>query len=154
MSVCLQGRQIRGQRKGRGSVFTSHNKHRKGPCSLRPIDFAERNGYIRGVVREIIHDPGRGAPVAKIEFKNAYKFKTDKVQWTATEGTYTGQFVYCGKRAQLVPGNVLPLESMPPGTVINNLEKQQGDKGKFAKTSGGFAQIIQHVDGAGEHSSP
>ena len=150
MSVCLQGRQIRGQRKGRGSVFTSHNKHRKGPCSLRPIDFAERNGYIRGVVREIIHDPGRGAPVAKIEFKNAYKFKTDKVQWTATEGTYTGQFVYCGKRAQLVPGNVLPLESMPPGTVINNLEKQQGDKGKFAKTSGGFAQIIQHVDGAGK----
>ena len=63
---------------------------------------------------------------------------------------YTGQFVYCGKRAQLVPGNVMPLESMPPGTVINNLEKLQVDKGKFAKTSGGFAQIIGHIEGAGK----
>merc|ERR1712110_813211 len=43
-----------------------------------------------------------------------------------------------------------PLEAMPPGTVINNCEKQAGDKGKFAKTSGGFAQIIQHIEGAGK----
>merc|ERR1711972_1146569 len=61
-----------------------------------------------------------------------------------------GQFIYCGKKAQLIPGNILPLESMPPGTVINNVEKQAGDKGKFAKTSGGFAQIIQHIEGAGK----
>merc|ERR1712087_208940 len=118
------GRQIRGQRKGRGSIFTSHNKHRKGPCSLRPLDYAERNGYIRGVVRELIHDPGRGAPIMRVHFKNPYHFRKDKVQWTATEGTYTGQFIYCGKRAQLIPGNVMPLEAMPPGTVINNCEKQ------------------------------
>ena len=43
----------------------------------------------------------------------------------------------------------MPLADMPPGTVINNLEKHQGDKGKFAKTSGGFAQIIGHIEGAG-----
>merc|ERR1711972_311281 len=61
-----------------------------------------------------------------------------------------GQFIYCGKKAQLIPGNILPLESMPPGTVINNVEKQAGDKGKFAKTSGGFAQIIGHIEGAGK----
>merc|ERR1712151_225448 len=109
----LMGRQIRGQRKGRGSIFTSHNKHRKGPCSLRPLDFAERNGYIRGVVRELIHDPGRGAPLVRVQFNSPYKFKKVTQQWTATEGTYTGQFIYCGKRAQLIPGNVLPLASMP-----------------------------------------
>jgi len=144
------GRVIRGQRKGRGSIFKSHNKHRKGSCSLRPLDYAERNGYVRGVVRELIHDPGRGAPIARLDFRNAYKFKKDKAQWTATEGTYTGQFVYCGKKATLVPGNVLPLEACPPGTVINNVEKQAGDKGKFAKTSGGFAQVIGHIEGAGK----
>lgn len=60
------GRVIRGQRKGRGSVFRSHNTHRKGPAKLRPQDAAERNGYIRGVVTEIVHDPGRGAPLAKV----------------------------------------------------------------------------------------
>ena len=52
------------------------------------------------------------------------------------------------RAAQLVPGNILPLADMPPGTVINNCEKLQGDKGKFAKTSGGFAQIIGHIEGA------
>mmetsp|Transcript_40858 Transcript_40858/g.87166 ORF Transcript_40858/g.87166 Transcript_40858/m.87166 type:complete len:259 (-) Transcript_40858:280-1056(-) len=144
------GRQIRGQRKGRGSIFTSHNKHRKGPTALRPLDYAERNGYVRGVVRELIHDPARGAPIVRVQFNCPYRFKKVTQQWTATEGTYTGQFIYCGKRAALIPGNVMPLESMPPGTVINNLEKQAGDKGKFAKTSGGFAQIIQHIDGAGK----
>ena len=47
-----------------------------------------------------------------------------------------------------MPGNIVPLSEMPPGTVINNLEKHLGDKGKFAKTSGGFAQIIGHIEGA------
>ena len=41
------GRVIRAQRKGRGSVFKSHTKHRKGPARLRAIDFAERKGYIK-----------------------------------------------------------------------------------------------------------
>lgn len=45
------GRVIRAQRKGAGSVFKCHNKHRKGAPKLRPIDFAERHGYIKGVVR-------------------------------------------------------------------------------------------------------
>lgn len=142
------GRCIRGQRKGAGSIFVSHTKHRKGPTGLRTLDFAERNGYTRGVVKDIIHDPGRGAPIAKLQFSDAYQYKKRNVQWTATEGTYTGQFIYCGKKATLVPGNILPLAAMPPGTVINNLEKLPGDKGHFAKTSGGFAQIIGHIDGA------
>ena len=60
------GRVIRSQRKGRGSVFTSHTTHRKGPARHRTLDAAERNGYIKGVVSEIIHDPGRGAPLARV----------------------------------------------------------------------------------------
>lgn len=45
------GRVIRAQRKGAGSVFKAHNKHRKGAPKLRAIDFAERHGYIKGVVK-------------------------------------------------------------------------------------------------------
>ena len=92
------GRIIRGQRKGRGSIFVSHTKHRKGPCGLRPLDYAEREGYVRGVVKELIHDTGRGAPIVKVQFNNPYRFRKDNYQWTATEGTYTGQFIYCGKK--------------------------------------------------------
>ena len=45
------GRVIRSQRKGPGSVFKAHTKNRKGAAALRPVDFAERHGYIKGVIR-------------------------------------------------------------------------------------------------------
>lgn len=47
----VMGRVIRAQRKGAGSVFRSHTKHRKGAPRLRSLDFAERHGYLKGVVR-------------------------------------------------------------------------------------------------------
>lgn len=65
------GRVIRSQRKGRGSVFKSHNTHRKGAAKYRVLDAAERHHYIKGVVKEIIHDPGRGAPLAKVRLQAA-----------------------------------------------------------------------------------
>ena len=49
---------IRAQRKS-GGIFTAHTRLNKAPAKLRPYDFAERNGYIRGLVKEIIHDAGR-----------------------------------------------------------------------------------------------
>uniref|UniRef100_A0A8D3E9N5 Large ribosomal subunit protein uL2 n=1 Tax=Scophthalmus maximus TaxID=52904 RepID=A0A8D3E9N5_SCOMX len=53
------GRVIRGQRKGAGSVFKAHIKHRKGAAKLRHIDFAERHGYIKGIVKKVIASANR-----------------------------------------------------------------------------------------------
>ena len=87
------------QRKGApGGVFKAHTHRHKGAAKLRSLDFAERRGYIQGIVKEIIHDPGRGAPLARVQFRNAYKYKIDKELLVATEGMYTGQFVYHGKK--------------------------------------------------------
>lgn len=41
------------------SQFSAHTNLNKNPAKLRPLDFAEKNGYIRGIVKEIIHDSGR-----------------------------------------------------------------------------------------------
>lgn len=49
------GRVIRAQRKGAGSVFKSHTKHRKGAPKLRTLDYAEKHGYIKGVVKVNLH---------------------------------------------------------------------------------------------------
>lgn len=46
------GRVIRGQRKGKGTVFRSHTQHRKGAAKLRALDYAEREGYIKGIVKD------------------------------------------------------------------------------------------------------
>ena len=94
------GRVIRAQRKGAGSVFKSHTRLRKGKPALRPVDFAERHGYIKGVVKDIIHDPGRGAPLAKVAFRDPYKYKTKTETFVAREGMYYGQFLYCGKKGK------------------------------------------------------
>ena len=88
------------------------------------------------VVREIIHDPGRGAPLAVVKFRNQYKYKNDKELIVASEGMFTGQFIYCGRKAPLGVGNVLPVGEMPEGTAICNLEEKYGDRGRLAKTSG------------------
>lgn len=76
---------------GRGSVFKSHNTHRKGAAKLRVLDAAERNGYMKGVISDIIHDPGRGAPLAKVTFRHTHKYKHDKELFIAPEGVYSGQ---------------------------------------------------------------
>lgn len=76
---------------------------------------------------------------------------------------YTGQFIYCGKKgnnanqsinncylhifyftATLQIGNVLPVGTMPEGTIVCNVEEQHGDRGSLARTSGNYATVIGH----------
>lgn len=95
-------------------------------------------------VQEIIHDPGRGAPLAVVVFRDPYKYKLRKELFLAVEGMYTGQFVYCGRKATMQIGNILPVGIMPEGTVISNLEEKPGDRGKLARASGNYATVVSH----------
>merc|ERR1711939_511526 len=142
--VAKMGRVIRNQRKGRGSIFTAHTRLNKAPAKLRTYDYAERHGYIRGVVREIVHDAGRGAPLAKVMFRDPYRYKQHIETFIANEGMYTGQFVYAGKNSTLNIGNILPLGSVPEGTVVSNVEEKMGDRGALGRTSGNYVTVIGH----------
>ena len=51
---------------------------------------------MKGVIKDIIHDPGRGAPLAKVIFRDQYKYKHCTEYFIAVEGMYTGMFVYAG----------------------------------------------------------
>merc|ERR1711935_1065145 len=136
------GRVIRAQRKGAGGIFTANTTHRQGASKHRALDYSERHGYVRGIVKEIIHDSGRGAPLAKVQYNDPYRYKKVTHTMVAVEGTYTGQFVYSGKKAQLAVGNTLPVASMPEGTIICNVEEKVGDRGKMVKASGNYATIV------------
>ena len=140
------GRVLRVQRKGKSLIFKSVGTCRLGAAKLRTLDYAERNGYMKGLVTEIEHDPGRGAPLAKVVFRDPYHYRNVKNMFVAVEGLHTGQFVYCGKNAQLSIGNVLPLHRMPEGTVISSIENHSGDRGVLAKASGCSAIIVGHSD--------
>ena len=54
--------------------------------------------YVRGVVKEIIHDSGRGAPLAKVVFRDPYRYRHRNEYFVAVEGLYTGQYVYAGSK--------------------------------------------------------
>lgn len=51
-------------------------------------------------IQDIIHDPGRGAPLAVVHFRDPYRYKKRKELVVAAEGMYTGQFIYCGKKGR------------------------------------------------------
>ena len=138
------GRVIRNQRKGAGGIFTSNSRLRKAPAKFRTLDYAERSGYIRGVVSEVVHESGRGAPLAKVVFRDPYRFKLHTETFIANEGMYTGQFIYAGKNANLTVGNILPLGSVPEGTVVSNVEEKPGDRGTLGRTSGNYVTVIGH----------
>ncbi|EIW82163.1 ribosomal protein L2 [Coniophora puteana RWD-64-598 SS2] len=137
------GRVIRAQRKA-STIFRAHTHLNKAPAKLRTLDYAERNGYIRGIVKEIIHDSGRGAPLARVVFRDPYRYKLRQETFIATEGLHTGAFVYAGKKAALTVGNVLPVSQCPEGTIVCNVEEKVGDRGALARTSGNYATIIGH----------
>jgi large subunit ribosomal protein L8e len=80
-----------------------------------------------------------------VVFRDPYRYKLRTETFVATEGMHTGAFVYCGKKAQLAVGNVLPVANMPEGTVICNVEEKVGDRGALARTSGNYATIIGHT---------
>ncbi|RHY29579.1 hypothetical protein DYB32_005036 [Aphanomyces invadans] len=144
------GRVIRGQRKGAGGIFKSHVKTRKGKAAFRTNDYVEREGYIKGVIKEIIHDPGRGAPLARVSFRDPYKYRINHELMIAAEGMYTGMFIYAGKKATMAVGNILPLSQLPEGTIVCNVEARIGDKGKYARCSGDYAVIVTHDEDKGK----
>merc|ERR1712206_71373 len=144
------GRVVRGQRKGNpNSIYKSHTFHRVAPCRLRVADYAERHGYVKGVVKDIMHDPGRGAPLAKVQFNDCNHYRKVIEYFVCCEGMYVGQYIYCGAKARLATGNILPINKIPEGTTVCNVEKYAGDGGQFAKASDTFVTVIgQSEDGA------
>merc|ERR1712071_288888 len=144
------GRVIQCQRKGAGSVFTARSKGRQGAAKFRSLDYAERNGFVKGLVKDICHDPGRGAPIAKVQFRDPYKYRKVTETMICPEGVCTGQFIHAGKKATLSIGNIMPIGQMPEGTIVCQLEEKSGDRGKIAKASGGYCTIVAHNTDTGK----
>ena len=97
----------------------------------------------------MLHDPGRGAPLMKVRFRNPYYNRKDDELIVAPEGIYTGQYLYAGKKAALAVGNIVPIGSCPEGTVVCNVERAPGDRGKIAKASGDYCIVVSHTEDAG-----
>jgi len=128
------GKRILAQRKGKGRQFRSpSHRHRSGVGGVRYPPAEEDVGS----VLDIAHDPGRSAPLAKVDFRQSGE------RWfIAGEGLQVGQRLQVGKSAPVQLGNVLPLAKVPIGARIYNIEARPGDGGKFARAAGTSAVVV------------
>ncbi len=95
---------------------------------------------ITGFIADIVHCPGHSAPLAQIEYEDG-----EQNLIVAAEGMKVGQEVYVNNTERMDLGNTLTLKDIPEGTLIYNIENKPGDGGKFVKSSGTFARIVNHT---------
>jgi large subunit ribosomal protein L2 len=129
------GKRIIVQRRGKGSPTWRTPDHiHVAPAKYPSLD---PDKTYRGVVVDLVHDPGRWVPLAEIELETGQVFYVPSV-----EGMYVGQTIYIGPNASVANGNILPLGAIPEGTQVANIEKNPGDGGRYARSSGAYAIIL------------
>ncbi|MHA2028270.1 MAG: 50S ribosomal protein L2 [Candidatus Kariarchaeaceae archaeon] len=136
------GKKIIVQRRGKGSsVFRAAGHKRLEPIKYRKISKLEYESTFSGEVLELTHEPGRGAPLAKVKFEDGLQ----KLIIPA-EGISVGSKIHYGVTAEIKEGNVLPMLAIPIRTPVFNIELRKGDGGKLVRTGGGFAIVDSKED--------
>ena len=114
-------------------------RHRGGGSKrkYRIIDFKRNKDGVPATVKSIEYDPNRTANIALIAYADG-----QKAYILAPEGLKVGQKVMNGADAEIAVGNCLPLENIPVGTQIHNIELMPGKGGQLVRAAGNSAQLL------------
>ena len=130
------GKRLIQQRRGRTqSKFNTPSHRFRGE-----VKYIQSTGKHEGIVEDILHDPGRTAPLVSIRLKN-----NKKVNIIAPEGIKVGDKIkYTDNKNEIVVGNILPIGKIPEGAPIYNIELSPGDGGKLVRAGGSNATVVSH----------
>lgn len=103
----------------------------------REIDFKRDKRDIPGKIVAIEYDPNRSARLALVSYPDG-----EKRYMLAPLGLKPGDSVLASLKADIQPGNCLPLEKIPAGTNVHNVELRVGGGGKLARSAGAMAQLV------------
>lgn len=135
------GKRIRVQRRGRGASTWRALTHKRIDATHYPaLSKKEMENFITGRIEEILHEPGRGSPLALVKLENGQDYYT-----VIPEGVYRGQKIQMGSKAAVDIGNIITLGDIPPGTLVSNIELKPGDGGKICRSSGTYATLVAHT---------
>ena len=128
---------------GRNSYGRITVRHRGGGNKLkyRIIDF-KRSSTLPATVIGIEYDPNRSAYIALLQ-----NTEGEKSYIVAPVGLTDGDVVYTGPDADIKPGNTLPLENIPVGTFIHNIELYPGKGAQLVRSAGVAAQLVSKENG-------
>lgn len=104
---------------------------------FRVIDFKRRKFDSEATVERIEYDPNRSAFIALISYADG-----EKAYILAPQRLKAGDKVISSQKADIKPGNAMPLKSMPVGTIIHNVELKAGKGGQLVRSAGCYAQLV------------
>ena len=135
---------------GRNSYGRITVRHRGGGNKLkyRIIDF-KRQSTAPATVIGIEYDPNRSAYIALLQNEAG-----EKSYIIAPVGLKDGDTVYTGPDADIKPGNTLPIENIPVGTFIHNIEIYPGKGAQLVRSAGVAAQLISKENGVAQVRLP
>ncbi len=127
------------QMAGRNSTGRVTVRHRGGGHKrlYRVIDFKRDKVGVPGKVATIEYDPNRSARIALINYADG-----EKRYIIAPQGLKVGAALMAGSEAEVRVGNALPLQNIPLGTQVHNIELQPGKGGQMARSAGTSAQLM------------
>ena len=103
----------------------------------RVVDFKRRKTDMPAVVERLEYDPNRSAFIALIKYQDG-----ELNYILAPQRLAAGDTVVSGEREDIKPGNCMPMENIPLGTIIHNIEMKPGRGGQIARAAGNYAQLI------------
>ncbi len=103
----------------------------------RVVDFKRRNFDVPAKVVRLEYDPNRSAFIALIEYEGG-----EQSYILAPQRLAVGDMVISGERADIKPGNAMPLASIPVGTIVHNVEMKPGKGGQIARAAGTYVQLV------------
>ena len=124
---------------GRNSYGRITVRHKGGGNrqKYRLIDFKRNKMDVEGTVVRLEYDPNRSAFIALIQYADG-----EKRYILAPVGLTSGDKVIASTTADIKPGNALPLQNIPVGTVIHNIELYPGKGGQLVRSAGNMAQLM------------
>jgi large subunit ribosomal protein L2 len=119
---------------GRVSVWHRGGGHKR---TYRVVDFKRTKRGVPATVERLEYDPNRTAFIALIKYEDG-----ELAYILAPQRLAPGDTVIADEKADVKPGNAMPLANMPIGTIVHNVEMKQGKGGQIARAAGTYVQLV------------
>jgi large subunit ribosomal protein L2 len=108
----------------------------------RVVDFKRRKFDVPATVERQEYDPNRSAFIALVNYEDG-----EQAYILAPQRLAVGDTVVSGQRADIKPGNAMPLSAIPVGTIVHNVEMKAGKGGQIARAAGTYVQLVGRDSG-------
>lgn len=135
--ILTKGNSKRSSGRGHGGRITMRRRGGGHKRLYRMIDFKRNKTDVPGTVQTIEYDPNRSCNIALIRYADGeYRYVL------APLGMAPGAQIVAGRKKKIDIGNSMPMDDMPLGTVVHNIEMKPGKGGQIARAAGTFATMV------------